>query len=194
MAKKKRRRTDSRAITERSPGEPTARTPDAVERPVASDEPGRGTLIASSRSVTIKGPLPPPQLLQQYEEFVPGSADRIIRMAEKASEHEIQTGTRVVQGVFAERRRGQMVGAAVVLAVLACSGWTLYLGYEGFAMTLGGWTLVGVAAIFVLGRLPNWFRGFRGQKDETKPPGQHLEPHPSAEGVAEDSDWPPARN
>lgn len=103
---------------------------------------------------------------------MPGSADRIIRMAEKAVEHEIETGSRVVEGVFAERRRGQLAGAIVVIAVLACSGWALSLGYEGFAMTLGGWTLVGVAAIFVLGRLPDWFRAFRGRRDESKPAQQ----------------------
>ena len=112
---------------------------------------------------------------------MPGSADRIIRMAEKAAEHEIETGSRVVEGVFAERRRGQLAGAVVVIAVLACSGWALSLGYEGFAMTLGGWTLVAVAAIFVLGRLPDWFRAFRGRQDESKPPH-----HTDREQVATD--------
>ena len=93
-------------------------------------------------------------------------------MAEKAAEHEIETGTKVVEGVFAERRRGQLAGAVVVISVLACSGWALYLGYESFAMTLGGWTLVGIAAIFVLGRLPHWFRAFRSPQDESRPSQQ----------------------
>ncbi|WP_425153566.1 DUF2335 domain-containing protein [Candidatus Palauibacter sp.] len=193
MPRKKRRRTSSRSITTKSVGEPAARTPDAVERAAESDESDRRTGIARARSVTITGPLPPPQLLQQYEEFVPGSADRIIRMAEKAADHEIQTGTKVVEGVFAERRRGQIAGAVVVLAVLACSGWALYLGSEGFAMTLGGWTLVGVAAIFVLGRLPDWFRGFRGRQDEPKPPGRRDEQDLAAESVAEAPGRPPSR-
>ena len=100
-------------------------------------------------------------------------------MAEKAAEHEIETGSRVVEGVFAERRRGQLTGAVVVIAVLACSGWALSLGYEGFAMTLGGWTLVGVAAIFVLGRLPDWFRAFRGRQDESTA-AQHTDQDPIA--------------
>ncbi|WP_420633281.1 hypothetical protein [Candidatus Palauibacter sp.] len=115
-------------------------------------------------------------------------------MAEKATDHEIETGTKVVQGVFAERKRGQIAGAVVVLAVLVCSGWALYLGYDDFAMTLGGWTLLGVAAIFVLGRLPNWFRGFRGQRDESTPPEQRGEPPPPAEGVVEDSGQRSARS
>ncbi|WP_420463815.1 hypothetical protein [Candidatus Palauibacter sp.] len=57
-----------------------------------------------------------------------------------------------------------------MFAVLVCSGWALNLGHEDFAMTLGGWTLIGVAAIFVLGRLPDWFRVLRSQSDETRTP------------------------
>ena len=35
----------------------------------------------------FSGPIPPPSIINGYEEVVPGSADRIIRMAEKQSEH-----------------------------------------------------------------------------------------------------------
>ena len=115
-------------------------------------------------------------------------------MAEKAADHEIETGTTVVEGVLAERKRGQIAGAVVVSTVLICSGWALYLGYEDFAMTLGGWTLVGVAAIFVLGRLPDWFQGFRGQPDESNLGHQRDEPHSPPGDVVEDSGQPPARS
>ncbi|WP_419165864.1 DUF2335 domain-containing protein [Candidatus Palauibacter sp.] len=178
MPKKKRRRTDSRTIPTKGTGEAPTPEPDPGDQPVRSRARHHEPLIAGSRTVTITGPIPPPQLLCQYEELLPGSADRIIRMAEKATDHEMETGKRVVEGVLAERRRGQLSGTLVVFAVLVCSGWALYLGHEDFAMTLGGWTLTGVAAIFVLGRLPDWFRGLRSQSDETKRPG-HGEAPPS---------------
>jgi uncharacterized membrane protein len=37
-----------------------------------------------------QGPIPPPQLLKQYDEISPGFADRIIRMAESETAHRQQ--------------------------------------------------------------------------------------------------------
>ena len=35
----------------------------------------------------FSGPIPPPNIIEGYEKIVPGSADRIISMAERQSEH-----------------------------------------------------------------------------------------------------------
>lgn len=35
----------------------------------------------------FSGPIPPPSIIEGYERVLPGSADRIITMAEKQSEH-----------------------------------------------------------------------------------------------------------
>lgn len=45
----------------------------------------------------FSGPLPPPQILGQYDEVLPGAAERILRMAEKQQDHRIgvdQSGIR----------------------------------------------------------------------------------------------------
>ena len=36
------------------------------------------------------GPLPPPEQLAQYEQIIPGAADRILRMTENNSDHRIE--------------------------------------------------------------------------------------------------------
>ncbi|MDE6052372.1 MAG: DUF2335 domain-containing protein [Lachnospiraceae bacterium] len=58
-----------------------------------------GELEAQSREVEIirremrqvvsefSGPLPPPNIIKGYEDILPGSAERILAMAEKQSEH-----------------------------------------------------------------------------------------------------------
>ena len=38
-------------------------------------------------SEKFAGPIPPPPVMKQYEEILPGSADRILKMAENQSEH-----------------------------------------------------------------------------------------------------------
>jgi uncharacterized membrane protein len=42
---------------------------------------------AGAAAVQFHGPLPLPQLLEGYEKVVPGSAERIIRMAEEQQAH-----------------------------------------------------------------------------------------------------------
>ena len=42
-------------------------------------------LLAVSQEFT--GPIPPPSMMEQYEKTLPGSADRILNMAENQSEH-----------------------------------------------------------------------------------------------------------
>lgn len=45
------------------------------------------TQIAYIQSVSFKGPLPPPALNKEYENVLPGSADRIMLMAESEQQH-----------------------------------------------------------------------------------------------------------
>ena len=65
-------------------------------------------------SARQQGPVPPPALIQQYNQAVENGAERIMRMAETAQAAEIELGRAWV----AENRRGQWLGAAVSLAAL----------------------------------------------------------------------------
>lgn len=47
-------------------------------------------VVAEVIQSEFSGPIPPPSIIKGYEEVVPGSADRIIKMAEKQSEHRQQ--------------------------------------------------------------------------------------------------------
>lgn len=39
------------------------------------------------QSMNYSGPIPPPDIIKDYENILPGSADRIISMAEKQADH-----------------------------------------------------------------------------------------------------------
>lgn len=45
---------------------------------------------------TFEGPIPPPDVLQQYNSIIPNAAERIIRMAEKQSDHRMDLEKKVV--------------------------------------------------------------------------------------------------
>jgi uncharacterized membrane protein len=65
-------------------------------------------------SARWQGPIPPPALIQQYNQVVENGAERIMRMAEQAQAAEIEMGRAWV----AENRRGQWLGACVSMIAL----------------------------------------------------------------------------
>ena len=77
-----------------------------------------------------QGPVPPPALIEQYNQVIENGAERIMRMAEKAQDAEIATG----QAWIAESRRGQWLGAAVSILALvlaaALGAFGLYSGAQ----------------------------------------------------------------
>ncbi|MCA8037114.1 DUF2335 domain-containing protein [Burkholderia arboris] len=48
---------------------------------------GQGTVIAHQETKFHHGPLPSPEVLRDYDLMIPGSAERIIQMAERQAEH-----------------------------------------------------------------------------------------------------------
>lgn len=45
----------------------------------------------------FSGPIPPPNIISGYEKILPGSADRILTMAEKQSEHRQQMEKKMIE-------------------------------------------------------------------------------------------------
>ena len=129
--------------------------------PPASQHP-ETPAVRSSATVTqtasYSGPLPPAAELQAYDNAVPGAAERIVRMAESYAEHTRELEAMAMQLEGATRRRGQWLGALVVFAVLGSCLYALHLDKETFAISLGTGTLVALAAVFVAGKVPEWFR------------------------------------
>lgn len=89
----------------------------------------------------FSGPLPHPQILAQYELALPGSADRIIRMAEENGRHRRQMEELVVSKSFAEARVGQALAAFISIAAMGITGWLVYSGHRIEGTILGGATL-----------------------------------------------------
>jgi uncharacterized membrane protein len=66
------------------------------EKTIAGPTPGPAILrqeelfpasIEVTEATSFSGPLPPPDLLAEYEQVIPGLADRIVRMAEEEGRH-----------------------------------------------------------------------------------------------------------
>lgn len=98
------------------------------------------------------GPIPPPKFLSQFEEIVPGSAERILAMAERQSAHRQSLESIVIPDQLSQSSRGQTF--AFILSILAIIA-ACFLGYIGqtvVASIIGGGTIVSLVYAFVLGK------------------------------------------
>ena len=113
----------------------------------------------TNRSQTTKviqeqfsGPIPHPEILQQYDQIISGAAERILAMAEKDAEHQREIEKLAIQFASREVKRGQWFGLAIGISAFITSIVALVLGSEQTASILGGVTVVGLVTVFVTGR------------------------------------------
>lgn len=99
-----------------------------------------------------KGPLPAPEVLEQYENILPGAADRIIMLAENQAKHRQDLEKIAVKGAV----RDSLLG--LIFAFVFCifvTGGAIFSMHEGNIITgtiLGGVGLVTVVTAFIQGR------------------------------------------
>ena len=87
--------TENQAIAENQPADQQSNP--ALER-------SQSVEIVST-TTSWRGPLPPPAVLRQYDDVLPGSAERIMRMMEEQASHRFQAENRRIQ---IEERRVQV--------------------------------------------------------------------------------------
>ncbi|HLA26326.1 MAG TPA: DUF2335 domain-containing protein [Syntrophales bacterium] len=96
--------------------------------------------LAATRTVTaFQGPLPPPELMEKYNQMVPGAAERIIVLFESQVQHRQSLEKAVIQSDVRDSRLGLYLGFFV--SVVAIIG--------GVICVLSGYTTTGgiIAAI-----------------------------------------------
>lgn len=100
----------------------------------------------------FSGPLPPPEELAKYERILPGSADRIIRMAEEQAKHRQQLESTVIGSNATVQKWG--LGCAFVVAMTAIGGgiWLSLKGMSGAGLTSIIAALAALVGVFVYGR------------------------------------------
>ena len=107
------------------------------------------------------GPLPSPDILQSYENAFPGSAERIISMAEAQSDHRramermaAQTSVEKMRLDYREGKRGQYCAVTVALTFIVAGVVVAKIGqpWAGAILSAGGVCLQALVSTFVRGR------------------------------------------
>lgn len=117
--------------------------------PETAEEQRRELVVAAAR---YSGPLPPPEALRQYDDVLPGAADRIISMAERQAEHRHALEKRTIFGNVDAQTRGQWMGFILGLTAII-GGFTLIgLGHNALGITSVLAALTSLVTVFVIGR------------------------------------------
>ncbi|PQQ37221.1 DUF2335 domain-containing protein [Photorhabdus luminescens] len=101
---------------------------------------------------TFQGPLPLPELLKEYENTLPGAAERIFALTEKEQNHRHEIDNKVVSGGISKDKRGQWMGYSLAILFLVAVIYFAEKGNTILAGILGVIDIVSLVAVFVLGR------------------------------------------
>lgn len=115
-------------------------------KPAASSQPKTDNQIVSAQWA---GPLPPPNVLNGFNDVVENGAERVFNMAEKEQEHRISYERAELEATRRDFRRGQVMGSILALACVLASVYSVSIG----AHPIVSIALVGIPIMALIGKI-----------------------------------------
>jgi uncharacterized membrane protein len=98
------------------------------------------------------GALPPPNILREYDQIVPGAAERLLRQAESQTRHRQELESTVTTDTAKRSRIGVYAGVVVVVGLEIVAGLAVVFHEPWLAAFLGVSGPATLAGVFVYGR------------------------------------------
>lgn len=105
-----------------------------------------------SISLEYSGPLPHPNHLAQFDQVLPGAAERILTGYETQAAHRQALEKKVTDANVRSQSRGVWIGFTIVVMVLGVAIWLITNGYRTEGMVALGVDIAGPVSVFVIGR------------------------------------------
>ena len=105
------------------------------------------TAIAIESKQSFSGPLPHPQILDQYDKIVPGSAEKIISLWEGQVRHRQELEKHAIKSDIRQSYYGATLGFIIAMSAIGAGTFLTYIGRptEGIAAIISALaSLVGV--------------------------------------------------
>ncbi len=96
---------------------------------------------------TFKGPLPPPEVFDGYEQTLPGAADRILTLTEKQEDHRIAWEAKAQKEVSRGQIFGFVVAVLMIIGAVVCAA----LDQAWIGTALVGTSALGIVTAFIQG-------------------------------------------
>lgn len=101
--------------------------------------------ISAIQKTAYSGPLPHPDDFAGYEKILPGSAERILAMAEREQESRICNNGKLL----ATQKRGQWMAFLLVFFMILAAVYLAVQGHGGVSIALITSAMVSVASVFI---------------------------------------------
>jgi uncharacterized membrane protein len=119
--------------------------------PATDDNSSNGVVIAQVSSASFSGPLPPPAILQEYNEVLEGAAERIFKMAETQASHRQELEKRVVKSDILKSYLGLTAGFVVAATAIVSGSLVAYYGQPWAGAAIGGAPVAALVWAFLKG-------------------------------------------
>lgn len=119
--------------------------------PPLSPKPPQNQSIAQIQFEQYQGLLPHPKILDEYDQIVPGAAERIIRMAEDQAKHRQDLEKMVIGSDTTDSNAGLKFGFILALLAIICGTSCILYGYSVSGGIMGGGAVPSLAGVFVYG-------------------------------------------
>jgi uncharacterized membrane protein len=98
------------------------------------------------------GPIPPPEMLKQFNDIIPDGADRIMKMAESQSMHRQEIEKMAVMSNVDNSKRGQRYALIISICILIAGLGNISFGnnWAGFSLVVGN--IATLSGLFIYGK------------------------------------------
>ncbi len=120
-------------------------------QPVASQQGNTAQPQTVIQSLQYTSPIPPPEVLAQYNTIIPEGAERILHMAEAQSEHRQQLERFDLYQNSWRSWWGLALGFVIALTGFGCSTLLVLKGHDTAGATISVADMTGLVGVFVYG-------------------------------------------
>ncbi len=96
--------------------------------------------------------LPPPEFIHQYEQILPGSFDRILKLVEQEADHRRTLEAQQLRSEISETRVGQWMAFVVAIFTIGVGAYTALYGAQIPGALIGSGGVIGLVTVFIYGR------------------------------------------
>lgn len=107
--------------------------------------------VQSLSHSAFSGPLPPPEILKEYQKILPGAADRIITMAERQMAHRHTLERSVTQSDIWKSYLGMMAAFLIAMSGIGAGSFLVYWGHDWAGVGFFSTSLVTIVTVFITG-------------------------------------------
>lgn len=100
-------------------------------------------------TVSHSGPVPPPAMIKQYDDILPGAAERIFAMAEREQAHLHEMDQRAIRQPHNAEMLGMVIGGLIVAAAITASFFLIVAGHSLTGSLFSGGLLLTIALAYV---------------------------------------------